>query len=391
MAHGFKQHPVVDFDKTYATLVSPAAVRTTMSYAAAQDLEIRQLDVIGAFLESKIDETLYISFPKGLVREGNKIVLDPGEFVHAQGNFVSKHREPAIGGLIRCIYGTRQAAINWYKRFDEILMRLGFTRSSVGAGINMRETLILLIWVDDILSISEKTDVEKIGGEIKKELNIKDLGDLKEGTFLGMTVRRERDKRRIYLGQGGYIKKILERFAMGEANGVLTPIEGGMKFEKRKTDKMKTDKQRYQELVGSVNYVAVATRADIAYAVGLLDRFASDPSAMHHHDAKRLLRYLKQTASLEICLGKRENSDHFTIYADADYARDQIEKRSTSGVVAMDRNGASVAWKSMEQPVTTRSTAEAEFIATAMAMECIWISNLEKEFNRDDSREPVKV
>ena len=391
VAHGFKQRPGVDFDETYAPLVSLAAVRTALSYAATQDLEIRQLDVIGAFLESKIDETLYISFPKGLVREGNKIVLDPGEFVHTQGNFVSKHREPAIGHLIRSIFGTRQAAINWYKRFDEILMKLGFTRSSVEAGIYMRGTLILLTWVDDILSIGEKIDVEKIGREIKKELNIKDLGDLKEGTFLGMTVRRERDKRRIYLGQGGYIKKILERCGMGEANGVLTPIEGGMKFEKRKTDEMKTDKQRYQELVGRANYAAVATRADIAYAVGLLGRFASDPSAMHHHGAKRLLRYLKQTASLEICLGKREESGQFRIYADADYAGDQIEKRSTSGVIAKDRNGAIVAWKSTKQPVTTRSTAEAEFIATAMAMECIWISDLEKEFNRDNSREPVKV
>ena len=45
-----------------------------------------------------------------------------------------------------------------------------------------------------------------------------------------MTVRRERDKRRIYLGQGRYIKKILEKLGMGEANGVLTPIEGGIKF-----------------------------------------------------------------------------------------------------------------------------------------------------------------
>ena len=41
----------------------------------------------------------------------------------------------------------------------------------------MRRTLILLIWVDDILSIGEKTDVEKIGREIRKELNSKDLGD----------------------------------------------------------------------------------------------------------------------------------------------------------------------------------------------------------------------
>ena len=56
--------------------------------------------------------TMVVTFSKGLVREGNKIVLDPGEFIYAQGNFASKHREPAIRRLIRSIYGTRQAVVH---------------------------------------------------------------------------------------------------------------------------------------------------------------------------------------------------------------------------------------------------------------------------------------
>src|SRR5437588_5945620 len=109
VAHGFKQRPGVDFDQTYAPLISLAAVRTALSYAAANDLEIHQLDVVGAFLESKISETLYISFPEGLRREGDRIILDPGEFNGVRG------KPRAIGRLRRSIYGTRQAAINWYK------------------------------------------------------------------------------------------------------------------------------------------------------------------------------------------------------------------------------------------------------------------------------------
>ena len=384
VAHGFKQRPGVNFDETYALLVSLAAVRVALSYAAAMDLEIRQLDVIGACLESKINETLYISFPKGLVREGNKIILDPGEFINGS-------REPAIDRLIWRIYGTRQAAVNWYKCFDEILIRLGFMRSNAEAGIYMRGRLILLIWVDDILAIGMKEDVDKITRELKEELNIKDMGELKEGTFLGMTVRRKCGDRRIYLGQRGYINKILERFGMDKANEVSTPIENGVKFNKRETDEEKADRQRYQELIGSVNYAAVATRADITYAVGLLGLFALDLSTSHQLGTKRLLRYLKKTATFELCLGNRNVGTKAAIYADADYAGDLTEKLSTSGIVVRDRNGATVAWKSTKQPITTRSTAGAEFIATAMAMEFILLSNLEKEFYRDHNDEPVPV
>ena len=297
-----------------------------------------------------------------------------------------------IGRLIRSIYGTRQAAINWYKRFDDILRMLGFTRSEIEAGIYARGKLILLIWVDDILLIGSAIDVELARKQLKKKLNINDMGAIKDGTFLGMTVRRDRSKRSIYLGQGGYIGKVLERFGIRGANGVSTPMESGVKFSKRKPDEGKADQKLYQELVRSLNYAAVATRADISFTVGLLGPFASNLSADHFTGARRVLRYLKKTKRLELHLGAHQvEIAPLSIYANADFAGDHTELKSTSGMVIEDRYGAVVAWKSTKQPITAKSTADAEYIALAMAMEYMWIGNLEKSFHHDSYHDPIPV
>jgi hypothetical protein len=113
---------------------------------------------------------------------------------------------------------------------------MGFTCSTIKAGVYTRGSLLLLIWVNDISLIGNKDDVEMARQQLKKELNIKDMGATKDGTFLGMNVRWERKKKRIYFGQGGYLKKILEMFGMGRPNGVHTPLESGIKLTKRKSE-----------------------------------------------------------------------------------------------------------------------------------------------------------
>jgi hypothetical protein len=65
--------------------------------------------------------------------------------------------------------------------------------------------------------------------------------------------------------------------------------------------------------------------------------------------------------------------------------------RSTSGMVITDRYGSTIAWKSTRQPVTARSTADAEFIATAMAMEYSWLNDLEKEIHSDTNQRTIPV
>ena len=168
-------------------------------------------------------------------------------------------------------------------------------------------------------------------------------------------------------------------------------MESGAKYCKRQPDEERASQKTYQGLIGSVNYAAVAVRADILYTVGLLGRFASDPSASHYEGAKRLLRYLKKTEGFELGLGKQDNGIGSAIYADADFAGNLDGWRSTSGMVVKDRYGATVAWKSTKQPLTTRSTGDAEYIATAMAMEFMWIANLEAELHHEVSRGLISV
>jgi len=60
----------------------------------------------------------------------------------------------------------------------------------------------------------------------------------------------------------------------------------------------------YRKLVGKLLYLAVATRPDIAYVVGVLCRFVENPGEAHWNAAKRVLRYLKGTVDMSLaCSG----------------------------------------------------------------------------------------
>ena len=51
----------------------------------------------------------------------------------------------------------------------------------------------------------------------------------------------------------------------------------------------------YSNVVGSLMYVMIGTRPNIAYGVSLVSRFMSSPSKEHWKSVKWILRYLKGT------------------------------------------------------------------------------------------------
>ena len=48
----------------------------------------------------------------------------------------------------------------------------------------------------------------------------------------------------------------------------------------------------YSSVVGSLMYAQVCTRLDIAFVVGMLRRYLSNPGSQHWKAAKKVLRYL---------------------------------------------------------------------------------------------------
>ncbi|UYV71052.1 hypothetical protein LAZ67_8001548 [Cordylochernes scorpioides] len=89
-------------------------------------------------------------------------------------------------------------------------------------------------------------------------------------------------------------------------------------------------KVEYQSLIGSLIYLSVSTRPDIAYAVSALGQFSNDPRRQQWNAAKRFLRYLKGTSCLKMAYMKSNEALHG--YVDAEWGGNLIDRKSHSGI-----------------------------------------------------------
>ena len=122
-------------------------------------------------------------------------------------------------------------------------------------------------------------------------------------------------------------------------------------------------------------YIAIATRPDIAQAVGAVSKFNSMPTEAHLTAVKRILRYLKGTMNLALKYQQSENG-MLIGYSDADWANDPDDRHSTTGNLFM-MSGAAVSWLSKKQSTVALSTSEAEYIALSTAtQEAVWFRRL---------------
>ncbi|THG95562.1 hypothetical protein EW145_g7936 [Phellinidium pouzarii] len=167
---------------------------------------------------------------------------------------------------------------------------------------------------------------------------------------------------------------------------VTTPLPDGHRLSKAMAPKdaeeiafMKT--VPYRQLVGALMYLAVATRPDISYAVGVLARFSSNPGPGHWKAAKHLCRYLQGTKDMKLTYAPDPHAPElFTTFSDADHGGDEDNRRSTSGMVVKMGTGA-ISWASRLQTIVTLSTTEAEYISAVQSgQEIIWLRNLLSEF-----------
>jgi ATP-binding cassette subfamily B (MDR/TAP) protein 1 len=142
-------------------------------------------------------------------------------------------------------------------------------------------------------------------------------------------------------------------------------------------EKAEMAKVPYASAVGSLIYAMVATRPDIAFAVGVVSRYMANPGKKHWEAVKGIMRYLKGTKDLCICFGKQKAS--VVGFTDADYAGHADCRKSTSGYVFTFTGGA-VSWISRLQKCVALSTTEAEYVAaTEACKEALWLSYLVRD------------
>lgn len=189
-----------------------------------------------------------------------------------------------------------------------------------------------------------------------------------EKRILGMDITSDRKKGLLTISQARYASKVLKRFGMENSKSVNTPIAQHFKLSMRDALETEMDNEYmsnkpYSQAVGSLMYLMVCTRPDLAYSSSLLSRFMSNPGRLDWKALQWTLRYLKGIA--EKCLHYNrccKSKEGLEGYVDSNFARDMDKRRSLKGYVFM-LNKNTISWKATLQLVVALSTTEAEYIA----------------------------
>ncbi|GJX43237.1 hypothetical protein Tco_0259913 [Tanacetum coccineum] len=177
--------------------------------------------------------------------------------------------------------------------------------------------------------------------------------------ILGIKIKRE--NKGILITQFHYIEKILKKFNREDCFPMSTPMDP---IEKLIPNTCKpVDQLEYSKAIGCLMYAMTSTRPNIAYAVGRLSRFTSNPNRHHWHAITRIFKYLKDTMNYGV------SYVGYPSVLDASSINHVEDSSSTSGWVFL-LGGGSISWASKKKTCITVSTTESEFIA--LVATCWW-------------------
>jgi hypothetical protein len=276
-----------------------------MTLVAHYDLELHQMDVKIAFLNSDLQESVYMAKPEG---------------------FAIEHKEHMGCRLKKSIYGLKQALRQWYLKFDEFVKKIGFVENQMDNCIDVKIKgsmfIILVLYVDDILLASnDKNFLFETKGFFSSNFDMKDLGDAYY--VFRIEIYRDRTRGMHGLSQKAYIEKVLKRYNVCECSTTPVPFIKGDKLGTFQSPRNQIEINEmksipYASAVGSIMYVHVCTRPNLAFVTGLLGRFQSNTGIKHWKSIKKVLRYLQETKHYML-MYKRNDNLVVVGYSDSDF------------------------------------------------------------------------
>jgi len=174
--------------------------------------------------------------------------------------------------------------------------------------------LMVPVHVDDGLAVTNSIPLYTwFIAELSRELEVVDLGPV--SMFLAICIHRDRDRRKIYLSQKSFISDLLDTWNMSNCYPLPVPLRQKLHELPPPPPNSLPDitnddniKLHFQRLVGSLIYLAVCTRPDIAYVAMALGQYNASPTRAHLLAAKGVLRYLAGTADLSLEFGMEQSA-----------------------------------------------------------------------------------
>ncbi|GJX06318.1 zinc finger, CCHC-type containing protein [Tanacetum coccineum] len=288
--------------------------------------------------------------------------------------FILPSNENKVCKLVKSLYGLKQTPKQWPQKFNEVVLSNGYLLNQADKCVYRKfdtsgKGVIICLYVDDMLIF----DTNQVRVDLTKEFlslrfSIKDMGDV--DVILGIRIKHESNG--IAISHSHYIEKVLKKFNYSDCTLISTPLDT---YEKLMPNRgLAVSQPEYSRVIGCLMYAMTCTRPDIAFAVGKLSRYTSNPGTQHWQAIQRVLEYLKKTMDYRLV--------HFGYpsvlegYTNASWISNTEDNSSISGWVFL-LGGGVISLASKKQTCITGSIMESEFVALAAAgKKGEWLKNL---------------
>ena len=252
----------VPLDSVYSGVVSLRVLRLVLFLAELNVLDTCATDIGNAYLEAEIKEKVCIIAGK--------------DFGPLEGHLII---------IRKALYGLRTSGLRWHDKLSDFLRELGFTPSKVEPDIWMKKNKeykinkYVSVYVDDLEIAMKNCDGFITTLVDKYKFKLKGTGTI---TYhLGMDFFRDKNQI-LCMAPRKYIEKICGSFErmLGHPpkQNCTSPIENNDHPELDNSELLDVDWiQKYQSLIGALQWVVTIGRFDVQTAVMSLSSFRAAP------------------------------------------------------------------------------------------------------------------
>ena len=209
VARGFKKCEGIDVFETFAPTPAASCFRLLGAIACELGLDLCHFDAEQAFVQSSLDEDIFMRLPPGCGEMSGKIVR-----------------------LSRSLYGLKQASMSWHNHLITHMKSLGLDQSLADACVlrlveSGSAPIVTVVHVDDIFAVELKARCDQFCEDPNRLVPINNLGEL--WWYAGCRFSRNWDAGTLTISQQAFDENTAARFDV--RSGRNTPLSTGLKLE----------------------------------------------------------------------------------------------------------------------------------------------------------------
>ena len=355
VACGYSQIAGSDFHETFAPTARFKSICIVLNLATICNWDIQGLDIENAFLESDLDEVIYMKLPTDVYCESTG--------------------QPVIVKLQKSLYGLKQAGELFYRLMRSILILEPLSMKCcihdmcvfTTHNVETSESGIVVLWVDDIIVTgNSRVIIDRIIKHIEDHVTkMSNMGEISR--YIGLDITRDRAKHTLVLTQVPYVKSVIGKLG---PNLKPTKVPLNPYHDYREVNTGESNKPLHVEL-GSLRYIADRTKPSLQLSLSLLQAGANNPTQIQIDGVKHVIRYLTGTVHEGLSFARGLDSEPLVELfglCDASYIPAHDSRGQLAFALFLNLNSGTVEAKSVKDTTVSTSATHVELKAMYLCL-----------------------